>query len=170
MEFTEVVANRYSCKKFSDKPVPAEKLEAILKAARLAPTAKNLQPQHVYVIQSAEGLAKVDELTPCRYGARTVLLLAFNTKNVFTYPGGKRDSGIEDASIVATHLVLAAANEGIDSCWINFFDPEKAAEAFNLPENEEVLMFLDLGFAAEDAGPLSNHASRKPLSETVTYL
>ena len=170
MEFTEVVTNRYSCKKYSNKPVPAEKLKAVLDTARLAPTAKNLQPQHIYVIQSAEGLAKIDEITPCRYGAQTVLMVAFDTENVFTYPGGKRDSGIEDASIVATHLALAAANEGIDSCWINFFDPEEAAKAFKLPENEEVLMFLDLGFAAEDAGPLSNHSSRKPLSETVTYL
>lgn len=67
-------------------------------------------------------------------------------------------------------MTLAAANEGVDSCWINFFDPEEAANAFNLPENEEVLMFLDLGYAAEGAGPLSNHDSRKPLSETVTRL
>ena len=170
MEFAELVAKRYSCKKFSDKKITAEQLEAILNAARLAPTAKNLQPQHIYVIESAEGLAKVDELTPCRYGAQTVLMVTFDTKNVFTYPGGKRDSGIEDASIVATHLALAAANEGVDNCWINFFDPEEAAKAFNLPENEEVLMFLDLGFAEEGTGPLSNHDSRKPLSETVTRL
>lgn len=170
MEFTDVIAKRYSCKKFSDKKVPAETLEKILEAGRLAPTAKNLQPQHIYVIESAEGLAKMDELTPCRYDAQTVLMVAFDAKNVFTYPGGKRDSGIEDASIVATHLTLAAANEGVDSCWINFFDPEEAANAFNLPENEEVLMFLDLGYAAEGAGPLSNHDSRKPLSETATRL
>lgn len=170
MEFAELVAKRYSCKKFSGKKITPEQLDAILNAARLAPTAKNLQPQHIYVIESAEGLAKVDELTPCRYGAQTVLMVAFDTKNVFTYPGGKRDSGIEDASIVATHLTLAATNEGVDNCWINFFDPAEAAKAFNLPENEEVLMFLDLGFAEEGAGPLSNHDSRKPLSETVTHL
>ena len=170
MEFKEVVKNRYSCKKYSDRKVEQEKLTAVLEAGRLAPTAKNLQEQHIYVVQSAEGLAKVDSVTPCRYGAPTVLLVAFDKKNVFTYPGGKRDSGIEDASIVATHMILAAANEGLDSCWLNFFDPEKAAEVFGLPENEEVLMLLDLGYAAEGAGPLANHASRKELSETVSYL
>ena len=170
MEFKEVIKNRYSCKKYSDRQVEKEKLDAILTAGRLAPTAKNLQEQHVYVLQSPEALAKVDQLTPCRYGAPTVLLVAFDKSNVFTYPGGKRDSGVEDASIVATHLILAAADEGIDSCWINFFDPDKVAEVFALPENEEVLMLLDLGYAAEGAGPLPNHENRKDMSETVSFM
>ena len=170
MEFKTVVQNRYSCKKYSDRPVEAEKLNAILEAGRLAPTAKNLQEQHVYVLQSAEALAKVDAVTPCRYGAPTVLVVAFDKNNVFTYPGGKRDSGVEDATIVATHMILAAADEGVDSCWVNFLDPEKLAQTLGLPENEEVLMVMDLGYAAEGAGPLANHSSRKPLSETVSYL
>ena len=170
MEFKEVVKNRYSCKKYSDKKVEKEKLEAILEAGRLAPTAKNLQEQHIYVVESDDVLAKIDAATPCRYGAPTVIVVAFDKNNVFTYPGEQRDSGIEDATIVATHLILAAADEGVDSCWINFFDPNKLAKELGLPENEEVLMLLDLGYATEDAGPLPNHDSRKPLSETVSYL
>ena len=169
MEFRDVVKARYSCKKYSDRPVELEKLNAILEAGRLAPTAKNLQEQHVYVVQSAEGLTKIDSVTPCRYGAPTVLVVAFDKSNVFTYPGGKRDSGIEDAAIVATHMILAAADEGVDSCWLNFFDPEKTAAELGLPENEEILMLMDLGYAAEGAGPLPNHASRKPITETVSY-
>ena len=169
MEFKDVVRNRYSCKKYSERPVEPEKLAAILEAGRLAPTAKNLQEQHIYVLQSPEALAKVDAVTPCRYGAGTVLAVAFNRENVFTYPGGKRDSGVEDAAIVATHMILAAADEGVDSCWLNFFDPDKLAEALGLPENEEVLMLMDLGYAAEGAGPLPNHENRKPLEETVRY-
>lgn len=170
MEFKEVVKNRYSCKKYSARKLEAAKLEAILEAGRLAPTAKNLQEQHVYVVQSEEMLAKIDAVTPCRYGAPVVLVVAFDKNNVFTYPGGKRDSGVEDATIVATHMILAAADEGVDSCWINFFDPDKMAEAIGLPENEEILMLLDLGYAAEGAGPLPNHSSRKPLAETISYL
>ncbi|MCR4629073.1 MAG: nitroreductase family protein [Clostridium sp.] len=170
MEFKEVVKNRYSCKKYSDKKVEREKLLAILEAGRLAPTAKNLQEQHIYVVESEENLAKIDKATPCRYGASTVLVVAFDKNNVFTYPGGKRDSGIEDASIVATHLMLAAADEGVNSCWLNFFDPEALAKDLGLPENEEILMLLDLGYAAEGAGPLDNHDSRKELSETVSYI
>lgn len=170
MEFKEVISNRYSCKKYSDRQVEEEKLSAILNAGRLAPTAKNLQEQHVYVLQSAEALAKVDSVTPCRYNAPTVLVVAFDAKNVFTYPGGRRDSGVEDATIVATHMILAAADEGVDSCWVNFLDPDKLAEVLGLPENEEVLMVMDLGYAAEGTGPLPNHTNRKPLEETVSCL
>ena len=99
-----------------------------------------------------------------------VLVVAYNKNNVFTYPGGKRDSGIEDASIVATHMMLAAYNAGVDSCWINFFDPDELAQALDLPEEEEILMLLDLGIAAEGTEALPNHSSRKELAETVTYL
>ena len=170
MEFTQLIARRYSCKQYSPRQVEQAKLEAILAAGRLAPTAKNLQEQRIYVLQSPEALEKVDALTPCRYGAPTVLAVAWNRDTVFTYPGGQRDSGAEDAAIVATHLMLSAANEGVDSCWLNFFDPAQAARTLGLPENEEVLMLLDLGYAAPGAGPLPNHASRKPLEETVMYL
>lgn len=170
MEFTKVVAERYSCKNFSTRKVEAEKLTEILEAGRLAPTAKNFQEQRIYVLQSEERLAKLDKVTPCRYGAPTCLVVAFDKNSVFTYPGGKRDSGVEDAAIVATHLMLAAANAGVDSCWLNFFDPDELAKELGLPENEEVLMILDLGYAAEGAGPLANHGSRKPLSATVAYL
>ena len=74
MEFTEVIKKRYSCKKYdSNKQVSDEQLKAILEAAQLAPTAKNLQEQHIYVARSAEALAKIDESTPCRYGASRIL-------------------------------------------------------------------------------------------------
>ena len=170
MEFKTVVQNRFSCKKYSSRQVESEKLAAILEAGRLAPTAKNLQEQHIYVVQNPDVLAKIDTVTPCRYGAPTVLVVAYDRNNVFTYPGGKRDSGTEDATIVATHMILAAADEGVDSCWINYLDPDKLAEALGLPENEEVLMVMDLGYGAEGADPLPKHFDRKPLSETVSYL
>ncbi len=170
MEFKEVIKNRYSCKKYSERQVEPEKLNAILEAGRWAPTAKNLQEQHIYVLQSAEVLLKVDKATPCRYGAPTVLVIAYDKNNVFTYPGGRVNSGAEDATIVATHMILAAANESVDSCWLNFFDPDALAKNLGLPENEEILMLMDLGYAAVGAGPLPNHSSRKPLGETVSYL
>ena len=139
MEFTQLIAQRYSCKNFGTGKVDAAALHTILEAGRLAPTAKNTQEQRIYVIQSEEGLAKIDAATPCRYGAPICLVVAYD-------------------------------NAGVDSCWVNFFDPDKLANALGLPENEEIVMLLDLGHAAEGAGPLPNHSSRKPLSETVTFL
>ena len=170
MEFKEVIRNRFSCRTYSTREIEREKLDAVLEAGRLAPTAKNLQEQHIYVVQSEEALAKIDKVTPCRYGAPTVLVVAFDKNNVFTYPGEKRDSGVEDASIVATHMILAAADEGLGSCWINFFEPEKMAAELGLPENEEVLMMLDLGYAADGVKPAPGHSARKPLTDTVSWL
>ena len=170
MEFTQVVYERYACKKFDGRPVSREILHEILLAGRAAPTAKNLQEQRIYVLESAEALQKFDQASPCRYGAPVVIVVGFNKDEVFHYPGGKRDSGAEDASIVATHLMLAAKNAGLESCWINRFDPEEMARVLELPENEEVLMALDLGYPAEDAGPLPNHTNRKALTETVRFL
>ncbi|MCM1349514.1 MAG: nitroreductase family protein [Firmicutes bacterium] len=170
MTFKELAHKRFSCKSFSDKKISQETLTDILECGRLAPTAKNLQEQHIYVATSSESLAKIDECTPCRYGAPVALVVAFDKTNVYHYPGGSRDSGIEDASIVATHLMLGAADAGVDSCWVNCFDPDKLHTLLGLPENEEILMILDLGYGSENAVPLPNHGLRKPLDETVSHI
>ena len=168
MDFKDVIKSRYSCKKYSSRPVEEETLVRILEAGRLAPTAKNLQEQHIYVATRPETLEIIDAVTPCRYGAPMVLVVAFDKENVYT--GGKRQSGVEDAAIVATHLMLAAADEGVDSCWLNCFDPDRLHAMLGLPGNEEILMLLDLGYADEEGKPLPNHFSRKPLSDTVSRL
>ena len=170
MDFLKLAQARYSCKKYDpEQQVPQEKLEKILRAGQLAPTAKNSQPQHVYVMQSEEALQLVDSLTPCRYGAPVVLAITYDTQQEFVYPGEKYASGIEDASIVATHMMLAAAAEGVESCWLNYFDPDKAAAAMQLPENEKVVLLLDLGYAAAGVRPTPTHAKTKSLEELVSY-
>lgn len=170
MEFKEVIRERYSCRSFSGKAVETEKLDAVLEAGRLAPTAKNLQEQRIYVLQSEEALSIVDSVTPCRYGAPVVIAIAFDKNDVYTYPGGMKTSGDEDATIVATQMILAAADEGLGSCWLNRFDPQKTAELLELPDNEELVMLMDIGYAAEGAEPAPRHYERKDISETVKYL
>lgn len=170
MEFMEIVRDRFSCKKFNGRAIKREELDIILEAGRLAPTAKNLQEQKIYVVESKEGLEKIDELTPCRYNAPIVVIVAYDKNNTYIYPGEKYNSGIEDAAIVLTHMTLAAKSVGVDSCIVNFFDPDKAREVFDLPENEEIIALLDLGYPAEDAKPLPNHEKRKSIEETVKFL
>lgn len=169
MELLELMKERYSCKKYSDKKIDEETLTKILEAGRLAPTAKNSQIQKVYVLSSDEALKFVDEVTPCRYNAQTVLAVAYDKNNVYVYPDGVSNSGMEDTAIVTTHMMLMAKNLGVDSCWLNYFEPNKLHELLGLPENEKIAMLLDLGYAADGAGPLANHNSRKELSETVIY-
>ena len=95
MEFTQLIAQRYSCKNFGAGKVDAAALHTILEAGRLAPTAKNTQEQRIYVVQSEEGLAKIDAATPCRYGAPICLVVAYDKNHTFTYPGERMNSGRE---------------------------------------------------------------------------
>ena len=169
MDFLKLAKDRYSCKKFNpEKKVPREVLDKILQAGQLAPTAKNSQPQHIYVMQSQDALQTVDSLTPCRYGAPLVLAVTYDENQHFTYPGGKYTSGVEDATIVTTHMMLAAAAAGVDSCWLNFFDPDKAAEALQLPKNEKVVLLMDLGYAAEGVRPTPTQEKTNPQEELVS--
>lgn len=170
MDFIELAKKRYSLKKYDGRKVSKEKLDLILEAARLSPTAKNLQNYFIYVAESDDALAKVDEVTPCRYGSSTVLILTFDRSIVFTYLGGKYDSGFEDTAIIATHIILAAKDVGVDSCWINNFDPDKAKEIFGLGEDEIPVCLVDLGFPADGAGPLAKHTDRKDIADVVKYI
>ena len=87
MDFKELVTKRYSCKKYDGRQIEKAQLDAILEAGRWAPTAKNTQIQRVYVIQSEEGLKKVDDITVCRYGAPTVLMVCYDKTGEYEYPG-----------------------------------------------------------------------------------
>lgn len=170
MDFIDLVKSRYSCKNFSEKEIEEEKLDIILEAGRLAPTAKNNQIQRIYVAKSNDALMKIDELTPCRYNAPLVLLVAFDESEAFVYPGGKYNTGVEDATIVANHMILAASSLGVDSCWVNLFDPDKAHEKFSLPKNEKIVAMIDLGYANDGVKPLENHFERKNIDETVKFI
>lgn len=142
MDFIELVKNRYSCKNFSEKEVEREKLDLILEAGRLAPTAKNNQIQRIYVVNSIEALRKIDELTPCRYKAPLVLLVAYDEDEAFVYPGGKYNTGVEDATIVASHMILAATSIGIDSCWVNLLIQTRLARNFLCQKMKKLLLCL----------------------------
>ena len=109
MGFMELAKARFSVRKFADKPVEQEKLDLLLEAGNIAPTAKNQQPQRIYVIRSKEALEKLAEYTPCIYGAGTVLLFAYNTTEQFFNPDEPGVcSGIRSASS------LCAAHSGKD--------------------------------------------------------
>lgn len=172
MEFLELAKERYSCRKFSPKPIEPEKLAKILEAGNIAPTAVNFQPQKIYILQSDEAIAKVNSLCKCIYGAKTVLLFAYDSNHDWKNPTEEGiHSGEQDISIVATHIMLEACELGISSCWVNLFSNSKLAATFNLPESERVVLLMPLGYADETSKPHPKwHYEKKELSETVTYL
>lgn len=172
MDFLELAKARYSVRKYSDKQIEQEKLDKILEAGNVAPTAVNYQPQRIYVLQSEEALARAKELCPCTYDAPTVLMIAYDDNKDWDNPKQEGiHSGEQDVSIVATHMMLEAWNLGVASCWVNLFPNDELAKAFDLPENEKIVLLMPLGYAAEEAKPVEKwHYGYKDISETVTYL
>lgn len=168
MNFEYVVKTRTATRKFQSRQVDRETLTKILEIGRLAPTAKNMQPQRILVVQSEEGLKKIDAASPCRYNAPTVLVVCADKNSSFK----KGDySSIEmDASIVATHLVLGATNYGVDNIWILMFDKETIKREFNLYENIEPICLIPIGYKAEDCPANPFHNIRKELTETTMYI
>jgi nitroreductase len=166
MAFLELAKERFSVREFDPRPVEAGKLSAILEAGRVAPTACNNQPVRVKVADGAKDLAKVDECTPCRYGAPTVLLVCYDKNTCWENPFGG-NSGQVDASIVTTHLMMEAQEQGLGSCWVMYFDPTKAAELFELPANIVPVAMLPIGYAATGCQPADRHGERRGVGEML---
>jgi len=170
MQFEDVINSRYSVRKYSDRPVEEEKLRKILEAGRLAPTAKNMQGQHVYVVRSPEMRKKFNKDWAMHFDAPIVLIISMKKDLEWISHFSKLNRGETDAAIVTDEMMLQAHALGLGTCWVGWFDPEKVKEAFNLPEDETVYNLLPLGYPADDCRPGPMHASRKPLDETVTFL
>lgn len=167
MEFEKVIRERKATRKFVDKSVEKEKLEKILEAGRIAPTAKNFQPIKIYVVKSEEGLKKLDKATKCRYGAPVVLLVCGDKEKAYA----KNDySTYEmDASIVTTHMMLEATNVGIDNIWIELFDAKVLRDEFEIPNNLIPVCLLPIGYKSKLCPPSPFHKVRKNIDEIVEY-
>ena len=152
---------RYSVRKFKDAPISEESLHRILVAGQLAPTACNNQAVHVYVLESADARAKVAGLTKYGFNAPVILCVCAETD---------RTCAEQDAAIVATHMMLAAWEEGIGSCWVGYFPPSKLAEVLGLAQNHKPVLLMPMGYPAEDAAPSPLHEKTRSLDELVTTL
>ena len=168
MEFDKVIRERFSARKFKNDLVSDEIINKILEAGNVAPTAKNLQPQKIYVVRSKEGLDKIDKVSPCRYNAPVVLLVCSDKTIAWT----KKDySSYEmDATIVATHMILEATNLGVNSVWVDMFDNDLAKQIFNLDDGVEPICLIPLGYKDDNVVPSVMHTSKKSLDDIVKYV
>ena len=168
MEFSSVITGRESIRKYDGRKPSVEQMEQILEAGRWAPTAYNKQPQRVFVLESEEALAKMDQVHPCRYNAKVVLMVCGDSAAAASYEGNS--TAVIDATIAATHMLLAAYNEGVDSVWAGIHQPEETRKVFQLPESMIPVCFIDLGFRSADTKENLTHSKRNPLSAMVTRL
>ena len=169
MDFLELVKNRYSCRSFSEREVEQEKLDLILEAGRVAPTARNIQPQRILVLTDKTELAKLGKCTKYGWNAPVIMIICYDKNVVHKRQSDGMDFGFMDASIVTTQMMLEIQNLGLGTTWIGAFDPTKVCEVYNLPKNYVPVAILPVGYPSEDAHPSTFHEDRKPIEETVFY-
>jgi nitroreductase len=169
MEFLDIAKKRYSARSYNGKKVEPEKLNKILEAAHVAPTAANLQPVHLLVVQEEEGLAKISKAGNI-YNAPLAIIVCADHSTAWVRPFDKKQTCDIDASILTDHLMLQATELGLGTVWVCYFKPDVISKEFNLPDNLEPINILVMGYTDTKPESLERHnKTRIPLSELVSY-
>lgn len=169
MEFSEVIHKRFSVRKFSSQPVEEAKIQMILEAARLAPTAVNKQPERILVLQSPKDMEKLAKCTKYTFQAPCAIVVCADTGKAWVRPHDNENSGLIDASIVGTYIMLTICDLDLGTCWVGHFDPSAIAREFNLPAGMRPVAVFPFGYPAPDCQPSGFHFQRLPLDELVRY-
>ena len=169
MEYSQLIKERYSVRKLDSRPVEEEKIAAILEAARVSPTAVNKQPQRILVLRDAQSMEKLKECTPYTFNAPMAIAVCCNRDEAWVRPYDNYNSGVIDAAVIGTHIMLAIHDLGLGSTWVGHFDPVMFRKLYNLPDNIEPVVVFPIGYLAPEAKPAHLHEKRRPLEETVVY-
>jgi nitroreductase len=160
------IRDRFSVRRFLDKPVEKEKLDQILEAARLSPSARNIQPYHFVVVDDPDKRSKLTEICMGQKfiseAPVSIVVCASNTDYVMTCG---QPAYTVDAAIAAEHINLQAVELGLGTCWIGSFDHDKLAELINLPEAFKIITLLPIGYPATKKGK----RNLKSIDELVSY-
>ncbi len=168
MEFYEVIRKRRSVRKYQSKKVPDDILNRILEAGRIAPSAKNIQPWHFIIIRDPEIKNKVARACRGQHfvaEADVIICGCAREKLAWGRMGGYMSSFAVDLAIAMDHIILAAANEGLGTCWIGAFNEKEVKEILRIPEDVRVVALTPIGYPAEQP----RDRGRKPLNEIVSY-
>ncbi len=166
--FQAIARDRFSCRSFKDTPLTDVQIGHILESARLAPSAKNLQPTHVWVVKSPEAMAKLSEVTKSIYGAPVVFMVGCKPEDAWVRGYDNKNGAEVDAAIVGSHIMLEASALGLGNVWVGSFDPAKLKELFPETAGYEIVALFPVGIPATDTS--TNHENRKPLEEFTTTL
>ena len=161
--FKTLVKERFSCRSFKSTPLTQAQIDNILEAARLAPTAANKQPVHVWVVKSEEGLAKLKKATDYTYGAPVVFMVGAKPDAAWVRKYDGKNGAEIDAAIVGTHIMLEASALGLGNVWVGSFDPAQIKADFPETEGYEVDCLFPVGISA--AQPSPKHFERQSAAE-----
>lgn len=169
MEYKKLIAERYSVRKFKPEHLSDESISEILDAAHKAPTGCNYQPQRIVVLNTDISMEKLKKCTKCHFDAPAAMIVCYNEDESWRRPYDGALSAPVDAAIVTTHMMLAAHNTGVGSCWVMHFNPSVIKEEFHIPDNIKPLAVLVLGYPADEAVPHEFHNKFRPAEEIVVY-
>ena len=146
-----------------------ECVSKILEAAHKAPTGCNFQPQRILVLNTDKSIEKLKKCTRCHFNAPSAFLVCYNEDESWKRPYDGALSAPVDAAIVATHMMLAAHNEGVGCCWVMHFNPAEMKKEFNIPENVKPVALLVMGYYENDVVPHEFHGKFRPIEDVVVY-
>ena len=169
MDFLELAQKRYSCRSFLDKKIEEEKIDKMLEAARVAPTAVNFQPQRILVVKKKESIERLKEATSYTFDAPVIFIICYDKNISWKRKYDGNDGGIVDASIITTHMMLEATDLELGTTWVGSFNPKKVKEIMNIPENYEIVSLLPTGYPSEKGVPSANHLKRESIDKIVSY-
>lgn len=170
MDFITIAKQRCSVRKYTSQKVETEKLDRILEAAHVAPTAANLQPVRLIVVQSDDGLSKLGKAANI-YGAPLAIIVCADHNKAWVRPFDQKQTGDIDASILTDHMMLQATELGLGSVWICYFKPDVVRSEFGLPVNMEPINILAIGYSDTEPGDTERFShERLPLTQLVSKI
>ena len=169
MDFLDIAKKRYSVRNYTDEKVEKEKLEKILAAALAAPTAANLQPVRILVLEEETELRKISKAADI-YHAPLAFIVCADRSKAWKRPFDGKSTADIDAAILTDHMMLEAADLGLGSVWICFFKPEVLKKEFELPDHMEPVNILAVGYAGENpADPFRHLNTRISMEELISF-
>ena len=170
MDFNTLLQQRYSCRAFAAQAVEQEKVDRILEAGRIAPTAVNRQPVHVWAVSNPGTLEAVKGVTRSNFGAPLLLVVGCRPADAWVRRYDGKNGAEVDASIVATYLMLAAENEGLATLWVGSFDPAALAALLPGTDGYDLVAIINVGYPDASAAPSAMHGTRVPMDDFVSIL
>lgn len=169
MDFIKIAKQRHSVRGYKNQKVEPEKLERILEAAHVAPTAANLQPVHLIIVQSEEGLAKISRAAGI-YNAPLAIIVCADHNKAWVRPFDQKQTGDIDASILTDHMMLQATELGLGTVWVCYFKPDILRKEFELPDHLEPINILVIGYANDKPADTNRFDTQRiPISQLVSY-
>lgn len=170
MDFLELAQQRYSCRKFADKPVEPEKVAKVLAAAIAAPTAVNTQDFKLWLLTSEQAKADIRAASAYTFGADNFILLGCRKGGSWTRKLDGTNFSQVDGAIVGTHIQLAMQDQGLGTTWVGYFDAPALQQKYPEMQDYDLIALFPFGYPAEDACPSASHYTRKAAEELVEQL